>query len=83
LGVPDYEVAAWHGFFAPTGTNPEIIKKLNQEINEALNDPNLRQRLAQDGIEAVGGTPQAFAANLKLELTTWGKVAQEANIKIN
>jgi putative tricarboxylic transport membrane protein len=82
-GVPDYEVAAWHGFFAPTGTNSEIVKKLNQQINEALQDPKLRQRLAQDGIEAVGGTPQAFATHLKEELTIWGKVAQEAKIKIN
>jgi tripartite-type tricarboxylate transporter receptor subunit TctC len=83
LGVPGYEVAAWHGFFAPTGTNSEIIKQLNQEINEVLREPTLRQRLAQDGIEAIGGTPQAFAAHLKEEFTTWGKVAQEAKIKIN
>jgi tripartite-type tricarboxylate transporter receptor subunit TctC len=82
-GIAGYEVAAWHGYFAPTGTNPEIVKKINQEVNEVLRDPALRQRLAQDGIETVGGTPQAFGTYLKEELKTWGKVAQEAGIKIN
>lgn len=82
-GVPGYEVAAWHGFFAPTGTSPAIIKKLNEAVNAALKDPTLRQRLAQDGIEAVGGTPQDFAIRLKQELATWGNVAKQATIKID
>jgi tripartite-type tricarboxylate transporter receptor subunit TctC len=81
-GVSGYEVAAWHGFFAPTGTSPEIIKTLNQAINTALKEPALRERLAQDGIEAVGGTPEDFGKRLKQELTMWGGVAKQAAIKI-
>jgi tripartite-type tricarboxylate transporter receptor subunit TctC len=82
-GVSGYEVAAWHGYFAPVGVKPEILEKLNHEINQILNDPAMRDRLAQEGIEAVGGTPDAFAAHLKDELTQWGKIAKQAGIKLN
>jgi tripartite-type tricarboxylate transporter receptor subunit TctC len=82
-GVSGYEVAAWHGYFAPIGVKPEILEKLNHEINEILKDPAMRDRLTQDGIEAVGGTPDAFAAHLKDELSQWGKIAKEAGIKLN
>jgi tripartite-type tricarboxylate transporter receptor subunit TctC len=82
-GVSGYEVAAWHGYFAPVGVKPEILEKLNHEINEILKDPAMRDRLAQEGIEAVGGTPEAFAAHLKEELTQWGEIAKQAGIKLN
>jgi tripartite-type tricarboxylate transporter receptor subunit TctC len=82
-GVSGYEVAAWHGYFAPVGVKPEILEKLNHEINEILKDPAMRDRLAQDGIEAVGGTPDAFAARLNEELARWGKIAKQAGIKLN
>jgi tripartite-type tricarboxylate transporter receptor subunit TctC len=82
-GVSGYEVAAWHGYFAPVGVKPEILEKLNHEINEILKDPAMRDRLAQEGIEAVGGTPEAFAAHLRDELTQWGEIAKEAGIKLN
>jgi tripartite-type tricarboxylate transporter receptor subunit TctC len=82
-GVSGYEVAAWHGYFAPVGVKPEILEKLNRAINEILKDPAMRDRLAQDGIEAVGGTPEAFAARLNEELARWGKIAKEAGIKLN
>jgi tripartite-type tricarboxylate transporter receptor subunit TctC len=81
-GVPNYSVAAWHGFFAPHGTNPDVVKKINSEVNVILQDPALRERFAQDGIEAVGGTPEAFGSYLRSELNIWGKVAQEAGIQI-
>lgn len=82
-GVPGYEVAAWHGYFAPVGVRPEILEKLNHEINEILKDTVMRDRFAQDGIEAIGGTPEAFAAHLQDELARWGKIAKEAGIKLN
>jgi tripartite-type tricarboxylate transporter receptor subunit TctC len=82
-GVSGYEVAAWHGYFAPVGVKPEILEKLNHEINEILKEPAMRDRLAQEGIEAVGGTPDAFAAHLHEELDKWGAIAKEAGIKLN
>jgi tripartite-type tricarboxylate transporter receptor subunit TctC len=82
LGVPSYTVAAWHGFFAPHGTSPMVIKKINDEVNVILQDTALRERLAQDGIKAIGGTPDAFSNYLKSELSIWGDVAKEAGIQI-
>jgi tripartite-type tricarboxylate transporter receptor subunit TctC len=82
-GVPNYTVAAWHGFFGPAGVSPEVIEKVNSEVNVILHDSATRDRLAQDGIEAVGGTPEAFGTLLKRELGVWGKVSKDAGIKIN
>jgi tripartite-type tricarboxylate transporter receptor subunit TctC len=82
-GVPNYEVAAWHGFFAPAGTPPAIIERLNKEINVILQDPALRKRFEQDGIEPIGGTAQDFGNYVKSEIERWGTVAKEAQIKID
>lgn len=81
--VSDYEVAAWHGFFAPAGTPQAIVNKLNQEINAILADPVLRHRFAQDGIEAIGGTPQDFGGYVKSEIDRWGTVAKQAQIRVD
>ena len=81
-GVTNYEVAAWHGFFAPAGTPPAIVERLSREISVILQDPALRKRFEQDGIEPIGSTPAEFAAYLKAEIDRWGLVAKEAQIKI-
>lgn len=81
-GVKNYEVAAWHGFFAPAGTPPAIVNRLSHEIGVILQDPALRKRFEQDGIEPIGSTPADFAAYLKAEIERWGVVAKEAGIKI-
>jgi len=82
LGIPNYTVAAWHGFFGPQGTSPEVVRKINSEVNVILQDQELRNRLAQDGIETIGGTPEDFGKYLKSELTIWGQVAKDAGIQI-
>ena len=81
-GVTNYEVAAWHGFFAPAGTPPATVERLSREISVILQDPALRKRFEQDGIEPIGSTPAEFAAYLKAEIDRWGLVAKEAQIKI-
>jgi tripartite-type tricarboxylate transporter receptor subunit TctC len=60
-----------------------MIEKLNKEINAILQDATLRQRFAQDGIEAIGGTPQDFGKYVKSEIDRWGMVAKQAQIKID
>ncbi len=82
-GLAKYEVAAWHGFFAPVKTDRAIIDKLNREINAVLREPDISKRFTQDGIEAVGGTPEAFGAYVQSELERWGQVAKQADIKMN
>jgi putative tricarboxylic transport membrane protein len=82
-GVPGYEVAAWHGFFAPFGTPPAIVDRLSREIAAILQDQALRGRFEQDGIEPIGNTPQQFAAHVRSELDRWSRVAKEARITVD
>jgi tripartite-type tricarboxylate transporter receptor subunit TctC len=80
-GVAGYEVAGWYGVLAPTKTPRPIIDKLNAEIVRILHSPDVQGRLAADGSEAVGNTPEQFAAHIKSELVKWSKVVRDANIR--
>jgi tripartite-type tricarboxylate transporter receptor subunit TctC len=80
-GVPGYEAIQWFGLFAPIGTPAPIVEQLYGETIAALKSPEMQQRLAADGTEAVGNTPAEFAAQIKSELEKWSKVAREADIK--
>jgi tripartite-type tricarboxylate transporter receptor subunit TctC len=80
-GVPGYEASQWYGVLAPAQTPKEIINRLHTEIVRILEAPDMRQRLAADGTDPVGSSPDEFARYIKSELTKWGKVAQAAGIK--
>ena len=82
-GVPGYEVAGWYGVLAPAKTPRPIIDKLNNEIVRILHSPDVQGRLAADGSEAVGSTPEQFGAHIKSEVAKWAKVVKEANIRID
>ena len=79
--LPGYDVAAWNGVSTPKNTPPEIINNLNREINNALDDPKLKVRVAELGSGVVGGSPADYAKLLAEEAEKWGKVIQAANIK--
>ena len=79
--VPGYDAAAWIGFGAPKNTPPEIIDKLNKEINAALADPKLKLRLADLGSSVAGGSAADYGRRLEKEAEKWGKVIHAANIK--
>lgn len=80
-GYPGFESVASYGFFAPTGTPPAIIQKLNAEINIVLKDQALKDKLIQQGIEIEGSTPEALQAFADAEVIKWGKVLKDSNIK--
>jgi tripartite-type tricarboxylate transporter receptor subunit TctC len=80
-GLPGYESVQWSGMLAPAGTPREIIGMLHRETVAILRAPEARQRLADDGAEVVGSTPEAFAAFLKAETVKWAKVAKFAGIQ--
>jgi len=73
--------AAWIGVSAPRNTPPEIIDKLNKEVNAALADPKLKLRLADLGSSVAGGSPSDYGRRLEEEAEKWGKVIRAANIK--
>jgi tripartite-type tricarboxylate transporter receptor subunit TctC len=80
-GLPGYETVNWYGIFAPAKTSPEILDRLNQEVNRIIKRPEVTQRLAQDAVETVGGTRAEFASVVKAEIGKWSKLAKERNIK--
>ena len=79
--VPGYEVSQWYGIGAPKNTPPEVIAKLNSEINTALADPKLKARLAEMGGITMPMTPAEFGKLIADETEKWGKVVRAANIK--
>lgn len=80
-GVPGYEFDSWTGFLAPTGTPAAIISQVNAEIVRISNLPDVRDRLTSLGFDVVGGTPEAFAAQIASNNARLGKVIRDAGIK--
>jgi tripartite-type tricarboxylate transporter receptor subunit TctC len=79
-GVPDYEVAGWYGLLAPAATPPAIVDKLQQEIARILKLPDVKEKLALDGSDAVANTPAQFGAHMRAEVEKWRKLIQDAGI---
>jgi tripartite-type tricarboxylate transporter receptor subunit TctC len=80
-GVPGFELVAWNALFAPRGTAPEIISRLNAEAARALAQPELRDRLLHLGFEPGKGTPESLAAFVQSESQRWGAAIRKAGIK--
>jgi tripartite-type tricarboxylate transporter receptor subunit TctC len=80
--LPGYEAYEWHGVFAPAGTAPDIVAKLNAGLNAVLRQPDIVARLAQLNVEARENTPEEFRAFVASEMDKWGRVVREANIKL-
>ena len=80
--VPGYEASSWEGIGAPKNTPPEIVDKLNKEINAALADTTIKARLASLGAEPMPMTPTEFGKFIADETEKWGKVIRAANIKV-
>jgi tripartite-type tricarboxylate transporter receptor subunit TctC len=79
--VPGFEASNWFGVAAPKNTPPEIIDKLNKEINAALAEPKIKARLADLGAAALAGSPIDFGKLITEEAEKWGKVVKFAGIK--
>lgn len=80
-GVPGYEVGVWFGVVGPANLPAPIRDKLSAELNRMLTLPAIRQRFADQGVEQIGGTPDAFADHIKSQIAKWTKVAKDASIK--
>ena len=80
-GVSGYEAAAWFGLLAPAGTPKDIVDKLSAETAKILKMPDVHEKLAAQGAEAVGGSPEEFGAFIKSEIAKWAKVIKESGAK--
>lgn len=82
-GMPNFTVSVWHAMYAPKGTPQPIIDKLSKALQEALKDPNLKQRFADLGSEPVAlnlATPEALRNHLKSEIDKWGPIIKKAGV---
>lgn len=80
-GLPGYEAVATYAIFAPAKTPAPLIKRLNQEIVQVLNRPDIKQRFFVASTEIVGSSPEGLAATMKAEMATLGKVIRNAGIR--
>ncbi len=80
--LPGFEAYEWHGVFAPAGTPPEIIAKLNAGLNTVIQQPDIAERLKQLNVETRPNTPEECRAFVASEMDKWGRVVREANIKL-
>ena len=78
---PSFEVNIWHGIGAPKNTPPEIVDKLNHEINAVLADPKIKDRFTDLGGTVIGGSPADFGKLIADETEKWGRVIRAANIQ--
>jgi tripartite-type tricarboxylate transporter receptor subunit TctC len=81
-GVPGFEAWAWQGLLAPAGTPADALARIRTEYAKAVNDPAVRQKLLDAGIEPLTSTPDEFTAYMKSETAKWAKVVKDANIKV-
>ncbi len=80
-GFQGFDAPAWWAVIAPAKTPPDIIKRMNEEVNKALKDAEISKKLGAQGIEIVGGTPEAAKVFIDKQIDVWAKVVKENGIK--
>ena len=80
-GLAGFEVLGWFALLAPAKTSPEIIRRLNTDVNAAIARPAIVARFAELGAEPLGGTPDQTAAFIRAEQDKWGKIIRDSGIK--
>ncbi len=78
--VPGYESVTWFGLYGPKGLPADVVTRVNTAVNQALQDADVKDRLARLGIEPVGGTPQQFAAMTQADRNKWKKIITERKL---
>jgi tripartite-type tricarboxylate transporter receptor subunit TctC len=80
VGMPDLLAENWYGMLAPAGTPPAIVARLNEIATEAMRDPAVKEKLAVQGAQLVGGSPEHFRAFIESETAKWAKVIKDAGV---
>lgn len=82
-GWPDYEATAWYGFVVPKGTPKDIADKIRAATLESIKSGTVRDRLANEGAEPIGNSPEEFAAMMKAESARWAGIIKQAGISVD
>jgi tripartite-type tricarboxylate transporter receptor subunit TctC len=80
-GFPGYEVLGWYGLLAPVGTPRQVIIKLYEAVKQALNNPEVKEKMSADGADPVGSTPEQFEEFLSKERIRWAKIIKASGIE--
>jgi tripartite-type tricarboxylate transporter receptor subunit TctC len=80
-GYPGFEAPAWWAVLAPAKTPPEIVKRMNEALNKILKQPDIAKKLDAQGIDVVGGTPEAARVFIERQMDIWAKVVRDNGIK--
>ena len=80
-GVPGFSALAWWGVIAPAGTPPAVVRKIHEELKKALATPAVSQKLSEQGMDIVGGTPEEMDRFLRSEISRWAAVVQQNKIR--
>ena len=81
-GLPAFDRYTWFGMFAPAGTPPEIVRRLQTEVAASLKAPDLRERFDAVGAEPVGSTPEQFVERIRSDTVKWAEVIKAGNVKV-
>ena len=81
-GVPGFDVSAWDAVFAPAGTPPAIVKRLNEAIGKVLGDAELRSSLLERGAEVAPSSPDELARYIAAEIPRWGAAVKRSNARV-
>ncbi len=82
-GLAGYDASSWYGLIAPARTPDPIVAALYAAVGQAMQNPDLRQRLLTEGLEPVGSTPEAFAKTIEVDIAKWAELAKRANAHLN
>ena len=80
-GFKDYDVVLWHGLIAPKGLPTSIVSRINADLNNALREKDMEDRLAADGVAPAGGTPAQFLTEIKKGIDMWSGVVRRLGLK--
>ena len=82
-GFPGFEAQAWNGLFAPAATPPELVQRINADVQAAMADPAFRQNMAKQGLSVGGGSAAQFKAFIDQETRKWGEIINKVGIKLD
>ena len=82
-GYPGFDATTWYGMLGPAKMAPDVVARINRDVNAAMAMPDVKERLAGVGAEDGGGTPQQFADFMRAERIKWARVVKEANVKVD
>ena len=80
--MPGFEAGAWQGLMVPAGTPAAVVQRLNAEVNKALQSADMRDKLAVQGAEPLGSTPEEYGAYVRKELARWATVVKATGVTL-